>query len=43
MRFDTLAVPAVALAMLAATQPALAHKVVMDAYQSGDAIEGELG
>lgn len=43
MKFDTLAVPAFAVAMLAAASPALAHKVVMDAYQSGDAIEGELG
>lgn len=32
-----------AAAVMAAATPALAHKVVMDAYQSGDVVEGELG
>lgn len=32
-----------AAAVMAAATPALAHKVVMDVYQSGDVVEGELG
>lgn len=43
MKFETIAVSAAAAAMLATAQPAFAHKVVMDAYQSGDSVEGELG
>lgn len=43
MKFGTIAASVAAAAMLAAAQPAFAHKVVMDAYQSGDSVEGELG